>query len=207
MRPPEILARANIAEVWHAVGGGPLRKGRGQAFWRNGDGWNVHLDLERGRWYDFAHGEGGGILRLIEVGLPCDRRMAVQWLADFVGLPLNTRWNPHKRIVYAHRRRDAEQLAANLTARRRRKLGELLERRNCLWDLERTVSRWARENLNDPTKINDWRWDGVWAHALDDQRGDEINQQMQRLENASPAELLKKLTYSRGLIRLGEVKG
>ncbi len=74
------LDSVNIAEVWTQLGGGPLRHGRGQAFWRGGDGFNVVVNAVRGRWTDFATNQGGGILDLVEVVLGVARRDAWRWL-------------------------------------------------------------------------------------------------------------------------------
>jgi hypothetical protein len=86
----EIKRRADIREVWSALGGGKLRGGRGQAFWRNGDGYNVALDPRRGTWYDFVAGEGGDAIALIETVQQCGFKEAIAWLADHVGLPQQT---------------------------------------------------------------------------------------------------------------------
>jgi hypothetical protein len=83
----ELLSRVSIVAVYLALGG-ELRNGRGRAFWRNGDGSNVPLDEKTGTWFDFARGEGGGILDLIQSALGCTRREAVEWLASFAGVTL-----------------------------------------------------------------------------------------------------------------------
>jgi hypothetical protein len=75
-----------ILKVWHALGGGPRRRGRSKAFWRGGDGFNVAIDASKNTWYDFARGEGGGILGLIQRVLDCDRRAASAWLAQSFSL-------------------------------------------------------------------------------------------------------------------------
>lgn len=83
-----LLDRASIIDVWAALGGGPLRHGRGVAFWRGGDGFNVSLDESCGVYFDHAHGEGGGILRLIQTLLATggvdDERASLQiWAHAF----------------------------------------------------------------------------------------------------------------------------
>lgn len=75
-----------ILDAWHAVGGGPLRGNRGKAFWRDGDGYNVALNLTKNTWYDFRDNVGGGALRLVEVALPCDKRDALSFLEAHCGL-------------------------------------------------------------------------------------------------------------------------
>jgi hypothetical protein len=86
----EIRARARITDVWSALGGGKLRGRRGQAFWRNGDGYSVSVDSTRGLWHDFVTGDGGDIFTLVQTVRGCDFREALEWLADFAGIDLGT---------------------------------------------------------------------------------------------------------------------
>lgn len=62
MSPRELLDRTSIIDVWAGLGGGDLRHNRGQAFWRDGDGYNVSVNEAKGVWCDHAHGTGGGSL-------------------------------------------------------------------------------------------------------------------------------------------------
>ncbi len=72
-----------ITAVWTALGGGRLISGRGAAFWRNGDGYNVSVNPDRQAWYDFAAGVGGGVLDLVCVALnETSRKEAMQWVID-----------------------------------------------------------------------------------------------------------------------------
>jgi hypothetical protein len=83
----EIRARANILDVWRALGGGELKKNRrGQAFWRQGDGFNIHLDPQNGLWFDFVNQEGGDVITLVRTARQVDWQQAVQWLLDYLGL-------------------------------------------------------------------------------------------------------------------------
>src|SRR5689334_2401035 len=75
------LQSIRITQVWAALGGGPLRHGRGRAFWRAGDGWSVSVKDGRG-WFDHRDGRGGGILDLVQAALGCDRRGALRWVAE-----------------------------------------------------------------------------------------------------------------------------
>jgi hypothetical protein len=85
----EIKSRASINEVWAALGGARLRGNRGQAFWRDGDGFNISLDFGKGVWYDFATHEGGDVFSLVETALGCDFRGALRWLANFSGMDIS----------------------------------------------------------------------------------------------------------------------
>lgn len=104
------LSSVRIAEVWRRLGGGELRHGRGRAFWRGGDGLNVALDPERGRWFDHAACVGGGVLALVLTALDCDRRSALAWLSaeGFIEAPTHS---PEQRRAYS-RRRDAASVVA-----------------------------------------------------------------------------------------------
>jgi hypothetical protein len=84
----EIRLRADICDVWSALGGGPLRHSRGQAFWRNGDGYSVSLNADRGLWHDFVSGDGGDVIALVRLVRGCGFRDAVAWLASFTGVSL-----------------------------------------------------------------------------------------------------------------------
>lgn len=93
-----------ILPVWERLGGGEIRHGRGRAFWRGSDAWNVSLDLQRNRWHHFPTGTGGGPLQLVEVALPADRRRALDWLQA-------ERFIESRRFTPGERRRYAQALA------------------------------------------------------------------------------------------------
>jgi hypothetical protein len=126
----EIISRVRITQVYFALGGPRLRSRRGQAFWRKGDGYNVALDDRRNTFHDFARGEGGGVLDLIQLARGGARKDGLQWLADFAGVPLD-----HGSLTTRERRESERQrAAAELEARRM-----LAWKRECL-----EVLRWAR---------------------------------------------------------------
>lgn len=108
----------DIRAVWTALGGGPLRGGRGRAFWRNGDGFHIALDASKSVFYDQARHEGGGIVRLVEIAIGCDRRAALAWLADNFGISVGASRTPQERREYARRREQAWNLASTLVAQR-----------------------------------------------------------------------------------------
>jgi len=84
-----ILSGTSIVEVWHALGGGEIRHGRGQAFWRGGDGWSASIDDNRGLWFDHRDCVGGGILDLIQHVRGGTRVEALQWLGTLAGVRLD----------------------------------------------------------------------------------------------------------------------
>ena len=195
MTSRDLIDRASIMEVWRALGGGSLRHGRGAAWWRGGNGYNVALDESRSVFYDHARGVGGGVLDLVQVALGCDRRAALHWLADHQGVELDDQPPTYaERRQWAERRRRAEGLADW----HRLVIRALRVRRNGLWDSERAVSRWARKHVNDPAMASDPRWERVWGHALNDQRGDLVERLLQVFE-AAPAETLARLRANSAL--------
>ncbi len=98
----------HIGQLWAALGGGPIRRGRGAAFWRNGDNPTaVSIDLERGRWRDHVSGTGGGCLALVETALSCSRADALAWL-EANGFIEPRRLSVVDRRAFAQRRAVAE---------------------------------------------------------------------------------------------------
>jgi hypothetical protein len=97
------LDRLSILDVWTALGGGELRHGRGRAFWRDGDGYSISLNADKGAWYDFRDNRGGGLLALVEQALNCDRSQAIDWLQANCGLD-------ERKLTPAQRRERAELL-------------------------------------------------------------------------------------------------
>jgi hypothetical protein len=92
----EIKARAKITEVWLALGGGELRRGRGRAWWRQGDGFNVALYPQTDTWRDYVANVGGDVFALVRVVRGCCFVEALAWLADLVGVPVgNTNGSAH----------------------------------------------------------------------------------------------------------------
>ncbi len=53
------IAALPILTTWHALGGGPLHGKRGKAFWRDGDGFSIAVNIARGTWFDHRDGRGG----------------------------------------------------------------------------------------------------------------------------------------------------
>ncbi len=110
----EILSRVRIGDVWRELGGGKLLRTRddayrGQAWWRNGDGWNIALNASRGVWHDFVANEGGGILDLIVRVRGGKRADALRWVAGLSGLSIDdTPLSPQNRERWAEERCEFE---------------------------------------------------------------------------------------------------
>ncbi len=195
MQPRDLLDRASIADVWVALGGGPLRSGRSRAFWRDGDGFNVSVSDAKNAFFDHAHGAGGGVLRLIEVVHGCDRRDALEWLARHHNITLDGRrpLTRQEKRDYAIRRADAERKAAKLTGWRRDVLQELRDEKNRLFESENLASAVARVLLECPGTDDEAAWQSIWQHAFDDQEADEIQREIERIESMMPAELATEM--------------
>ena len=175
MTAHELIDRADIVDIWRALGGGPLRHGRGAAFWRDGDGLNVSLDDAKGAWYDHARSAGGGVLRLIEVAQGCDRPAALRWLANHHNVDLDGRrpLTKAEKRTYARRRGHAEKKARKLTAWRRDRLRALRDDRNRLYVSENGTCAIARTLLATGDGTEE-QWAAIWACVHDDLRADEI---------------------------------
>lgn len=123
------LSQVNLLAVWNALGGGSLRRGRGKAFWRSGDGFSVKLDARNGQWFDHVGGVGGGALQLVEHTLKMTRRDALAWLEDggFIE-PRNL--SVEVKADHVKRRNDADELIENAIAWRDQRLFELEEEKH-----------------------------------------------------------------------------
>ena len=132
------------------------------------------------------------MLDLIQVARNCDRRDALRWLADHLGVTLDDRepFTREEKRRYAQRRSHAESAAQNLTGWRRDTLQRLRGERNPLYESENMASAVARTLLAETGGGDDEAWAHIFEHALDDQRADQIDREIQRLESATPAELV-----------------
>ena len=198
----EIVARARICDLWGALGGSELRHGRGKAFWRDGDGWNIAINESKGVFYDHAHGEGGGVLDLVQTALGCDRKRAWEWLAAHQGVNLDTRrpLTRHERRQYSQRRSRAELAARDLTRWRRDVLRRARAERNRLYLSENAVSAAARTLLAATGgEGDDEAWAHIFEHTRDDQRADAIDHHIQQIESATPNELVGMRRKREGL--------
>jgi hypothetical protein len=98
----------DITTIWPELGGGRLRRTRGKAFWRGGDGHSIALDPAKGVWYDHRDGRGGGVLELVMVALQCDQRSALQWLESNCGLESRRALSAEERRQHRRERANAE---------------------------------------------------------------------------------------------------
>ncbi len=130
----DILSRVRISQVWRALSGGKLRHGRGRAWWREGDGYNVSLNDAKGTWYDHAAGEGGGVLALVQCVRGGSRADALRWCADLAGVPMeDTPLSAADRARWAAERRAIER---DLPAARHWRRGAVLLAEETLGELK-----------------------------------------------------------------------
>ena len=112
--PPEAeqanLSSILISRVWKALGGGPLRHGRGRAIWRKGNGYSVSLSDDKGVWYDFRDSIGGGLLDLVQHARGCSRGEAYLWIAAEFHLATSD-LTPAERAAYGRARIQGRDLA------------------------------------------------------------------------------------------------
>jgi hypothetical protein len=109
-----VIGAVRISEVYTALAGGKPRqcgagKFRARAEWRGGDGLSISLDDDRGVWFDFVTGEGGGVLDLVQLVRGGTRQEALRWVADLAGLPLaDNQLSPTDRAEWIKKRQDLE---------------------------------------------------------------------------------------------------
>ena len=148
---------------------------------------------DAGIWRCFRCGRRGGVLDLVQAALGCNRADAVDWLADHLGVSLDDRQplTREEKRRYAQRRSRAKSKARNLTEWRRDTLRRLRSERNPLYESENMVCAVARVLLATGDGSGDENaWDDIWKHALDDHRADQLNREIQRIESATPTELV-----------------
>jgi hypothetical protein len=102
----ERIVAGVFASLWKSLGGGEIRRGRAQAFWRGGKRDSVAVDTERGLWRDHATGEGGDAIDLIARALGCSIREALAW-AEAEGYRTPSRRLSAAEIAEARRKREA----------------------------------------------------------------------------------------------------
>jgi hypothetical protein len=82
---------------------------RAPAPWRDTSDCNLSLHDGKGTWYDFAAGEGGGVLDLVARVRGCNRADALHWCAELAGLPIeNKSLSAEDRKRWARKRHQLE---------------------------------------------------------------------------------------------------
>ena len=178
----------SITEVWQALGGGELKRGRGRAFWRGGDGLNISINADKGAWYDFTAGTGGGILDLVATVLACDRPGAGQWIRDAFGIPERT-LTPAERRAWRRQRARAEREAAALAAWRSWALLTLRHWRDHFWRRSRRAENWMRGAGLKLGFDNRHILDALTAVTDGERTADRMNEAVERLIQMNPSDV------------------
>jgi DNA primase len=85
----EILERVRIVDILGGLGGEvPKRGNRTRCPLHKGDALSFSINEEKGCWWCHRCSEGGGKLQLVRRVLGCEPRAALEWIADFAGMPL-----------------------------------------------------------------------------------------------------------------------
>jgi len=79
-----------MSELLRTLGFPEPRRNRTRCILHDGENsTSFSVDADRGLWYCFRCGEGGGKLLLVQRALKVDRRAALHYLADLVGVQLS----------------------------------------------------------------------------------------------------------------------
>ena len=122
-----------IVEVWFRLGGGELRSGRGRAFYRNGEDYNVSVDSGKDVFRDFVSGASGGVLTLVETALQCDRRGALAWLEAEGFIEARKPWSASEKLAFTIRREAAREAGKEVESWREGQITELESRSSQLF--------------------------------------------------------------------------
>jgi hypothetical protein len=187
-RAAQIAGAVRISAILAAHGIQAL-KSRFPAAWRNGQGYNVDFDDDRGVWHDFVTGEGGGILDLVGKLRGCSRKEALHWLAGFAGYALPGQpWSATERQKWLNARRQQQELEAW----RQRGLRLLRGWRNWFWDASRHAERWLASPAG-AASFGLMKFDlAIVCVSRGERLGDRLNDAVNRL-TALPVDALRRL--------------
>jgi DNA primase len=116
MNAADIISRVQISHVAEAHGVTLDRtRRRGIATWREGRNFSVSFDDGKNCFHDFVTDEGGGVLDFIARVRGCNRKEALEWLANYAGVPLEHQSEAERRR-WKRRRVAAEREATELVA-------------------------------------------------------------------------------------------
>jgi hypothetical protein len=193
MTAEQIASSVTITDVAQALGI-TIRHGRCVAPWRpRADGWNVSLSEIKGVWFDHARGEGGGIVDFVARVRGCGRKAALEWLAAYVGIPLDHKTEAEQR-QWARRMRAAEPKAKKLVAWKLETLEALRAQRNRLLRIyHRAVHFIVNHDIAECERRGDLRFEAAltigWSYWP---RIRELDKQINHLAAASYADLLRQ---------------
>ena len=185
------LDSVRILEVWRALGGTELRRGRAPAFWRSGDNPQaIAVHAEKGCWYDYRDNVGGGVLRLVQHVRSCDQPEALRWL-QYQGLIESCTLAPAQRRAHEQCRGVARTCA-----------GEIGHWKSAYIQQLNRIKFEANESGNDPVMAIA----APLCHVLENGSRDDINREFLRHRDTDPAEVARLVAigeddedYSQGL--------
>jgi hypothetical protein len=166
---------------------------RGVASWRKGRNFSVSFCDAKNVWHDFATGEGGGLVDFVVRVRVCDRQTALQWLADFAGVPLGEQTDAERR-AWVRRMREAEPEAKKLVAWKFETLRALREQRDHLFRIYHRAKHFIlNHDVGQCEAAGDLRFELAlsvgWSYWS---RIRALDQQIVRLEAANYADLLAR---------------
>jgi DNA primase len=194
MTASDIVSQVKITDVAQVLGVKMDRtRRRGVATWREGTNFSVSFSDEKNVWHDFVTDEGGGVLDFIQRARGCDRKEALQLLASIAGVPLDHHTEAERRD-YARRMHAAKREAEALLKWKAETLEDL--RFHC-GRIQRTYHNAVKFVLSHDAEECERRGDVRYELALQIgetywDRVEAMDEQIDRLEAMSPAELLKR---------------
>ena len=194
MTASDIVSHVKITDVARVLGVKLDRtRRRGVASWREGKNFSVSFNDVKNVWHDFVTDEGGGVLDFIQRARGCDRKEALELLASIAGVQLDHH-NEVDRRDYARRMHAARREAEALLKWKCETLEDLRFHRGRIQKTYRNAVRFILSHTFEECEargdvrfelalqIGETYWDRVEA----------MDEQIDRLEAMSPAELLKR---------------
>jgi hypothetical protein len=166
---------------------------RAVAKWRGGKHFSVALDDEKNVFHDKVANQGGGLVAFVQLIRGCDKKTAVQWLADFAGVALQEMTDDERR-GWARRIGAVRRNAEALVAWKAETLEELRRHRG---RIQKTYHNAVKFVLSHDAEECERRGDVRYELALQIgetywDRVESMDAQIDRLEATSYAELLRK---------------
>ena len=128
------------------------------------------------------------MLALVQRVLGCDKRTALEWLAQFYSVDLDNRpQSITERREWGRKREESESWGAELLEFREALLSELRHRRNSIWECALAAERFGRAFIDEPGR--DDLWDFCFQCLADESEGQRLDEWVGRIEVMTPAEL------------------
>jgi DNA primase len=190
----DIITRVQISRVAEVHGVKLDRtKRRAVATWRHGKNFSISLNDDKNVYHDFVTGEGGGVVSFVQLIRGCDKKQAVQWLADFTGIPLHE-MNETERREYGRRRATAEREAHLLTAWRDGLVATMRSRRDLYFHGYHRARKYIQtRGLDSPAAHL-----AIDAYEIYEQRYQELEEQIDELLQKPWPALLEQFRAENG---------